>query len=193
MNADLDAKTDPEATSESNDSPSVATSVWAWRLALVTCLIAVAARLPVLRAYADSMLARSPDIAASVDGSGFRDLALNIGVVLAVLLSGLLFWLYQSLGRALEKHVFTRSLRIGGVSVGLFFMISTCVVIPVHVFCAVTGTVSLRTSALYYPIVAAVTIACTVVFHLAVKRLTLVRVSLLYIIAVMYGMMSALI
>jgi hypothetical protein len=169
------------------------TSRAAWIFALTAFAMLLMARIPVLRDYVSIKLAEQPDVVAELDDPHLHELAINIGLALVVVVATGLFVLYQSLGRLLESHVYTASLALGRLRVGLFFLISTGMTIPVGVICLTLYRVSMRTSPWYYVGVILASAALPLLFRRHWRSIGRVKVAVLFVSAVAYGMFATLI
>ena len=114
-----------------------------WPAALVLLVATLAGRLPVLRAYVVDRLADSPRVTEDLTDAHLQDLAVNVGMTLAVIASALLYVLYQSLGRVLEQHVFTAAMPVARARIGLFFLIASLSTLPPAMASALACQVSL--------------------------------------------------
>jgi hypothetical protein len=171
----------------------VTTSRLAWSGVLAAGLVALLGRLPVLRSHVRELLASNASVTADLTDAHLRNLAVNVGLALAVVVSILLLFLYQSLARALERHVFSPSWSVGSAKLGLFFVISTLCTIPGSVFCAVRGSISLRDNALFYAYVLGVSVASPLLYRRHWCDLSHTKVATLYVCATTFGFMSTMI
>jgi len=168
------------------------TARWLWWAAGLTLAATLVAREAAIRSMVMTKLAAS-SVDDQLTDHHMRSLAVNMGIVLAMVLSLLLFSIYASLGRALEKSVFPRSVTLGGVRAGLFFVVAAAVTLVPTVGAAASGAVSWRTSPWYY--VWAVLVGCgaPVLFMRHLRGARLSRVALLMAMSIAFAFLATLI
>jgi hypothetical protein len=127
--------------------PATSRAVWLVTYAAVVVLIVM--RAP--QAYEYLLQRVPPDLSAGIADPDMEALALRTGVYLAVVLTALVVGIYFSLAAVLERKIFTaRHPLPGGWSFGLFYLIISMCMIPVHVLCLVLDIPDPRVSVLYY-------------------------------------------
>jgi hypothetical protein len=164
-----------------------------WRLAFALTGALLAARTPVLRGYVNDLLADHADVLDGLDDPHLRRLAVNIGLGLAVATSLALLFLYQSLARALERHVFTPSIGRPRIRVGLFFVISVAVTLPFHAVCVALSRVTLRTSPWYYVAVLVLAAGAPFLYRRHWRHVGAARIAVLFAAATVFGLLATLI
>lgn len=104
-------------------------SMWVLAFAAIVALVLV--KIPDIRTAVMARIQADPAAVAGVTDPSVQRLTVNIGIALAVAVSLTFVLLHQSLGRALERSVFTQSLTIwGGRRVGLFYLVAVTATIP---------------------------------------------------------------
>ncbi len=184
------------STTTGTAQPSLAlpaTSRVLWAAGLVLLVATLAGRLPVLRAYVLGRLADSPQVTGALTDPHLRDLAVNVGLTLAVTVATLLYVLYQSLGRVLEKHVFTAMIPVARVRVGLFFLIASLSTLPPAMASALVGQVSLRGHWWFYAWVIGVGFAVPWLFRPHLRHVKVGRKAILFAVAVIFALMGTLV
>ncbi len=170
-----------------------ATSRSLWIAVLVASAAVILLRLSTLRAYVEGRIAEQPQVVEQLTDQHLRQLAVNVGLALAMGFSLLLLFMHQSLARTLERHVFSRSVHVGRLRFGLFFLISTMCIVPVGALCAVTGRVSFRSSDGFYLYVLVMAVACPVLYRGHWWSLPRLRVTILFAMALTFGSLATLI
>jgi hypothetical protein len=164
-----------------------------WRVAFTLTGALLAARAPVLRAYVGDLLAVHPAALDGLDDPHLRRLAVNVGLGLALATSLALVFLYQSLARALERHLFTPSIGRPRFRVGLFFVISVAATVPFHAICVALSRVTLRTSPWYYVAILALAAGAPFLFRRHWRHVGGARIALLFAAATIFGLLATLI
>jgi hypothetical protein len=187
--------TDPDGRECGSEgcAAAVATSPAAWWCALGVVLVTLVYRVPVLQAYVERMLTRHPEITVDLHDPHVRSVAVNLGLAMAVVIQLGLLFVYQSLGRALERHVFRPSIRVGRARFGLFFTVSAAATVPLHVLGAVLGRVTVRGSGWYYVAVLVASAGAVLLFRPRLLHLGRARYVALSACTIGYGLMATLI
>ncbi|WDO11363.1 hypothetical protein ME763_37220 (plasmid) [Streptomyces murinus] len=120
-----------------------------WLVAYALTVVAVLLRTPVLHGTVHQRLQAS-EMAGLIKDEGMETLAVNVGLLLAVLVSTLLLGIFYSLAATVEKHVFTARRTVGGRSFGLFFTVALLCTLPVHAVSAALALSSPKDSGFYY-------------------------------------------
>ena len=170
-----------------------ATSRPLWIIVLLASAAVLLLRLSTLRAYVEERIAEQPQVFAELTDQHLRQLAVNVGLALAVGFSLLLLFLHQSLARTLERSVFSRSVRLGRLRLGLFFLISTMCTVPVGALSAVVGRVSFRNSGGFYLYVLGMAAAVPLLFRRHWWRLPRLRIIILFAMTTTFGFLATLI
>jgi hypothetical protein len=126
------------------------TSRFAWAAAAAVVLLSLVVRIGPIHTAVTATLENSSEITANLSDTGLRRLAINVGLILALLLVACMLLLYQSLGRALENNVYAGTIHIGKLRVSLFYLVAAAATIPFHLGAAFAGVASLRGSAWYF-------------------------------------------
>lgn len=118
-----------------------------WRIfAWLTVTALLIARTPLQKETAMAkLLASGSEEVAALDNR-LLDLSVNVGVVLAIAVSSLLFLVYQSIGLTLESRLYS----ITKMAVGPFWIASFVFVAGGHIFALLLGLPTIRTYALWY-------------------------------------------
>jgi hypothetical protein len=137
------------APSDSAPPPRSTPRRW-WLLVYVAAVLLVAVSAPALHAEVNRQLDAS-GARAQVGDPGMADLAVNIGIFLAVLVYMLVLALYLSLASMLDRHIFRPRLRINGRGpFGLFFIVAAACTLPVHVVTAAFSITAPKEHPLFY-------------------------------------------
>jgi hypothetical protein len=169
------------------------TSRWLWWASVALLMLTVVARLAPLRSYVANKLAESPQVTRQLTDDHLRSLAINVGIGLALIISVILFILYQSLGRALESQMFAVSHRVGRIRFGMFFTVEVLAVLPPALVSALTAQISLRGHWWYYAWMLAVGLAIPWMYREHWARTTTGRKAILLVSAVILALMGTLI
>ncbi|WP_448060444.1 hypothetical protein [Cellulomonas hominis] len=138
-------------------------------------------------------LVAAPEVTADVTDAHLQGLAVNVGLALAILVSALLYMLYQSLGRLLEKHVFTPDRRLWRARVGMFYVIAVSSALPPAVVSALAGQVTLRGNWWFYAWVVGVGTAAPFLFRGGWANVDMGRKVILFVAAITFSLMGTLI
>jgi hypothetical protein len=154
-----------KSTSEDGSRPVDATPRRWWVLVYLVTVAAVVVTAPTLRSEVDRQLAGS-DAVGQVHDPALADLAINIGMLLAVLLFMLVLALYLSLASVMDRSLFRPRLRPNGRGpIGLFFIVAACCTVPVHAVSAAFSIAGPKDTPLFYVYVMAVGIAAPFLFR----------------------------
>jgi hypothetical protein len=152
-------------SSEQAPGPVDATPRRWWVLVYLLTVAMVAATTPTLRSEVHQQLARG-DALEQVHDPGLADLAINIGMLLAVLLFMLVLALYLSLASVMDRSLFRPRLHAKGHGpFGLFFIVAACCTVPVHAVSAAFSIAAPKDTPLFYIYVLAVGIAAPFLFR----------------------------
>lgn len=181
-----------EAERDGDPPAPPVTARWLWWAAGLTLAATLVAREGAIRSMVMTKLATS-SVDDQLTDQQLRSLAVNMGILLAMALALLLFTIYASLGRALEKSFFPRSLVVGRARAGLFFVVAAAVTLVPALGAAVSGSVSWRFSPWYY--VWAVLVGCgaPLLFRRDLRTVPVSRVALLASMSIAFAFLATLI
>ncbi len=190
-----DVANDPPRTApETAPHPVRPTSRAMWAYSLVVLIALLCAKLPRIMRSVEEARRADPEQTAEITDSRVLALAINIGVALALTAALIFVVLYQSLGRALEKYVYTASLPVAGRHrSGLFFLVSTANLVVVYGVELGTGQLRLAGLPLAHLLIAALSLALLVLFRSRLRGLRRQRVAILAAICLAYGQLALLI
>jgi hypothetical protein len=188
MRADVGLAPEPAgAARTANRPPATSRALWVVTYLLVALLIGL--RIPQTYEYLADRV--PPDMAEALNDPEMERLALRVGVYLGVVLTALVVAVYFSVAAVLERKVFTvgRTIR-GRLSFGLFYLVTTLCMVPVHVVSLVFGIPDPRQSVLYYVYVVAVGIGAPWVYYRTWRRLGAQKIFILFTTSVILATLT---
>lgn len=145
-----------------------------WAALLAATAVARLLRLPELTVLAEQTLTARADAEVASDPT-LRAIAVNTGLWMALFLSLIIAGLYLSLTSVMERHLLPVSRSTGRTRAGLLFCVAALATVPVELFYAATGTLTLRGSGAYAAYLLAVGLLTPLGFWATLGRLTPAR------------------
>lgn len=127
-------------------------SLWVACLALIGTLMVL--RIPLTYEYVTQRV--PPEFSAEIGDEQMEALALRVAVFVGFALTLLIITCYFVLAAVLEKRLFPAAKRIGGATVGLYFLVVTMCVVPPQVVSLVLRVPNPRGSPWYFIYIAVV-------------------------------------
>ena len=90
----------------------------------------------------------------------------------------------------MERHLLPLSRGVPRFRVGMLYCVAVLSTLPVHVWCALTGTISVRGSAYYVSYLLVVALICPLGFLASVKRLNAARLLTVWLLCLAVAMLS---
>lgn len=167
--------------------PVTARTVWV--VLLMATAVGLLVRLPELQVLAEqTLVARaSRDVASD---PLLRRIAFNTGLWMALFLSLVVAALYLSLVSAMERHLLPVSRGGGRLRIGLLFCVAALATVPADLYCAATGTLTLRGSEGYGAYLVAVGLLVPLGFWPTLARLKTARRCVVFGLSVFASLLS---
>ncbi|MFE7315783.1 hypothetical protein ACFU7T_22275 [Streptomyces sp. NPDC057555] len=136
-----------------------------WLIAYALTVGALLLRMPTVHDVVRDEL-RDSGLAGKVEDKSMEALAVNVGLLLAVLLSMLLLGIFYSLAAMVEKKIFSARRKVGGKrGFGLFFAVAVLCTLPVYVVSSALGVSSPKETGYYYVYVLVIALAAPFLFR----------------------------
>lgn len=170
-------------------APPLVTSRSLWVGTYALTIGATLLRLPALERLARDSLSQS-DLAQKVTDPTMRAVAVDTGLWLALVLTLVIVAIYFSLTSVMERHLLAVKRGSGRLQIGLLFSVAALSTLPVQLWCAATGSVSVRGTAPYFGYLLMVAIACPLGFLPTLRRVSPARRAAAWLLALSVAMLS---
>lgn len=121
-------------------------------------------------------------IGEQIQDKGLEQLAVNVGFMLAIIISLAVLLALYSIAALMERNIFRVNLKVmPGVRIGPFYPVVFASTIPVQIVCLLFGLSSPKDSLIYYLYVVAVGLACPLLFRRVWKNLPKSKVTTYFV------------